>query len=331
MSKVRDLFGPDTGEPVSQDLLPQIEHYATQLDGWIKRWSVSFARVRFRHIGNFPSVGIQVHYNFAKLHLCSHIFRGVGEGEPIPMWFLPTATTAVRAAISTIEWLLGSEELQTGLAGVPHYFHTMIAFSCVFLLKVATRHNSQLFVEPERAFRLTGDIARIFRKTEIGQWHLVHRMAEGLEKMVEGMKTALHAKEAANANASVRPNVGAKMDMSFADTGTGNLLSGLESFEKGLSNSVQMPLSDLRTISGGVFPSTTTTTTSNVAGDTAAASSSSELPTETQQPTTTNTPGVGEDVFGNIGFNDQDFGLGIPFFDFEGTNPGLDNLGFGFL
>jgi len=127
-----------------------------------------------------------MHYHFAKLYLDSYVLRGLPENGPIiPDHFLETASAAVAAATSIIDLLLEDRELQMALARVPHYFHGMIAFACMFLLKVATKHSDQLFVDIARFRMLIAGLALRLKVTEVGKEHLMHRMAEGLEKMAE--------------------------------------------------------------------------------------------------------------------------------------------------
>ena len=116
----------------------------------------------------------------------SYVLRGLSEnGAVIPDYFLETASAAVAAATSIIESLLEDRDLQMGLARVPHYFHGMVAFACMFLLKVATKHKEQLFVDVGRFRTLIAGLGQQLKVTDVGKEHLIHRMAEGLEKMVE--------------------------------------------------------------------------------------------------------------------------------------------------
>lgn len=43
IQKIRDLFGPDTGEPVPQVYLMQVASFSRQLDQWVGHWSVVLA------------------------------------------------------------------------------------------------------------------------------------------------------------------------------------------------------------------------------------------------------------------------------------------------
>jgi hypothetical protein len=132
-------------------------------------------------IGEFPTKGVILHHHLAKLHLHSHVFRGL-KGAPVPNFFHDSATAAVAAATSIIEMLLTDYDIREGLCGIPHYIHSMIAFACVFLLKVAAQHSGQ-FIDDAVVLDMTTKAVQQFRSTAVGKWHLVHLMADGLEKM----------------------------------------------------------------------------------------------------------------------------------------------------
>jgi hypothetical protein len=109
------------------------------------------------------------------------VFRGP-KGTQVPVYFHESAVAAVAAATSIIDMILNDYDVRDGLVGIPHYIHSMIAFACVFLLKVATQHSGQ-YIEDATVLDLTTKVAHQFRSTAVGKHHLVHLMAEGLEKM----------------------------------------------------------------------------------------------------------------------------------------------------
>ncbi|KAJ4292575.1 hypothetical protein N0V90_009238 [Kalmusia sp. IMI 367209] len=181
MSNVRELFGPDTGEPVPQAFAPQLLNFSRQIDQWMGYWTTELLKLHW-HIGKFPTRGAILHHHLAKLHLHSHVFRGL-KGGPVPPHFQDSAAAAVSAATSTIEMLLTDYDIQQGLVGIPHYLHSMIAFACVFLLKIAAQHSGQ-YIEDAVVHDLTKKAVQQFRATSVGKWHLVHLMAEGLSKTI---------------------------------------------------------------------------------------------------------------------------------------------------
>ena len=58
----------------------------------------------------------------------------------------------------------------------------MIAFACVFLLKVTAIYRGQ-FVSETLVLDQTAKIVQLFRSTGVSKWHLSHQIANGLEKM----------------------------------------------------------------------------------------------------------------------------------------------------
>ena len=216
-----------------------------------------------KYVGDWPTKGVNIHYHFAKLYLESHVFRGLPESNPvIPHYFLETATTAVAGATHIVDLLLEDETLHKALAGVPHYFHGMIAFACMFLLRVATKHSAQLFADKSNLATSIARLAQLFKVIQVGNEHLVHRMAEGLVKMAE--------------------------------------ILGKHSVKHDPTE-----------------PNTT--------------------PNRPQGPSLHNAPASAQDMYAqssgldvdpfdpnSFGFGDPNLGLGMPFFDFEGTNLGLE-------
>lgn len=106
------------------------------------------------------------------------------EIEAIPICFKHAASTAVTSAVSILELILQDDDLRNSLVGVPHYFHTMIAFAGVVLLKVSGKYHVQLSIDLESVFTLTSSVISLFRSTACSRYHLVRWMATGLEKML---------------------------------------------------------------------------------------------------------------------------------------------------
>lgn len=62
-------------------------------------------------IGDFPRKGLQMHYNFGKLHLGHHVFRGL-KNNPIPAHFLSAASMAHDSAVAIFQMILDDTQLQ---------------------------------------------------------------------------------------------------------------------------------------------------------------------------------------------------------------------------
>lgn len=205
---IRDLFGPDTGDPVPQVYSMQITQFSRQLDQWVGHWSGAVIGIfptrsivhktkesctltysmaeRHERIGTFPRKGVLLHFHFAKLHLYSHVFRGLRK-NPIPSYFLEPASSAAAAATAIIDLLIADADIQPALAGMPSYMHSMSGFACMFLAKLAMIHGDQL-IERQKVVDSITRLAGFYRSTPVGKWHLVNLMADGLDKIVETLR-----------------------------------------------------------------------------------------------------------------------------------------------
>jgi hypothetical protein len=137
-----------------------------------------------------------MHLHFAKLHLYSHVFQGDRQSKTpaIPLPFIPYANAAVASATAIISLLLNEPIVQQGLVGMPSYLHSMTAFACMFLIKVAMKYGHPL-VEQQEVEDLIRRLVALFRRTETGTWHLVHLMEGGLEKMLSILSRVQEKKE----------------------------------------------------------------------------------------------------------------------------------------
>lgn len=79
---------------------------------------------------------------------------------------------------------MNDPDLRRSIIGVPCYFHTMIAFACVVLLKVADRYRDELAIDTGSVYASIRQIIELLRSSNCGRNHLVHWMAGGLAKML---------------------------------------------------------------------------------------------------------------------------------------------------
>jgi hypothetical protein len=185
---IHNLFGPDTGEPVPQIYLMQIADFSRQLDQWLGRWSSALIEYH-KSIGTFPRKGVLIHFHFAKLHLYSHVFRGL-QNSSIPSHFLDCVNQGIHSATAIVNLLVTDADLQAGLVGMPSYLHSMTGFACMFLAKLATIYGGDL-VDRNMVVDITSRLIEIYRKAPVGKWHLVHLMANGLEKIVKTLNPSV--------------------------------------------------------------------------------------------------------------------------------------------
>jgi len=274
MNQIRETLGPEDNTTVlPASSIDDIVRFEANLDDWIARFS--------RHnqhalIGQWPNKGAIMHYHWAKLYLTSYSLRGLPEtNATIPEHFLEIASAAVTAATNIITLLLEDKDAHMAIAYVPHHVHGMIAFATMFLLKAATKHAEQLFVDKRHLSNLLAALARQFKSTVVGKDHLIHRMAEGVEKMADMLDP--HSR-------SRTPKNGAA---------TTNLAS--------------------QGVNGKLLNNNSVTSSAAMA-----------------KPANTNTTVGGFDSMdpSAFDFNDPTLGLGMPFFDFEGTTlePGSAGL-----
>ncbi|KAF4988734.1 hypothetical protein FDECE_14945 [Fusarium decemcellulare] len=181
LRNIRELFGTDKGEPIPRVYLSHISQFRRQLDQWYDRWLKELPE-QWLQIGSFPRKGTILHYNFAQIHLYSHVFRGLSGDDPIPHYFLDCATKAVSAATAIIDLIITDPDVAVGIVGMPSYMLSMTAFACMFLIKVALKYGSDL-IERQRVHDLTTSLVRQFRSLNAGKWHLANLMAGGLERM----------------------------------------------------------------------------------------------------------------------------------------------------
>jgi hypothetical protein len=198
MGNARQFFGRDMGGMLTPSAVDSISHYNAQLDDWMHTWAPRLSKPRacpdkftkliskietHDSIGDFPARGVILHYNLAKLHLHSHVFRGL-QDNPVPPHFHGSALMAATAATQIFELLLTDVSLRDGLVGMPHYTHTMIAFASGFLLQLNAKYDGT-FVNPLTVHDLIGRLIEQLRSMPTGKWHLLRLLVEGLEKMTK--------------------------------------------------------------------------------------------------------------------------------------------------
>ncbi|KAL1853591.1 hypothetical protein Daus18300_011714 [Diaporthe australafricana] len=180
LTSIYELFGPDNGVLIPPAFSTQIAHYSRQLDHWVGVWSTALKSCSST-IGEFPAKHALVYYQFSKLYLFSHVFRGLANKDAIPVQLQEAASGAIAAATNIIELVLQDPDIAAGLRGMPTYVHAMVCFASVFLLKLAAKRQDGL-VENGFVSDLAARLVAQFRSIQAGKWHLAHVMADGLEK-----------------------------------------------------------------------------------------------------------------------------------------------------
>ncbi|EEA24249.1 conserved hypothetical protein [Talaromyces marneffei ATCC 18224] len=180
--------GVDVETPIPLQCLPQLRRYSIELDIWYADWNETFRP--HRNVGNYPQKGVGMHWNFAKLYLCSHAFRGVStvqeRSQSLPPELEEIANMGVLSAMSILNVIVSDDERRSFLHGLPLYFDTMIAFAVVFLLKVATKYTDTIRIDTDKIlFLVSHTVAALNEITHyMHPQHLLVAIAEGLQKLL---------------------------------------------------------------------------------------------------------------------------------------------------
>ena len=183
--RVQEEFGTNVEALLPAKSLPQIRRFVNELDSYRADWGERFRRNA--HIGNYPKKSVGLHHHFAKLYLCSHVFR---ERATIVSGLVSELDEIVSISVSSATFILTSlasdHEIQSYLDGLPSYFFTMITFASVFLLKVAQRYSDIPCVHKDEIVELISRVVATVRpvSAKMHQRHLLTSLVYGLEKVL---------------------------------------------------------------------------------------------------------------------------------------------------
>lgn len=122
--------------------------------------------------------------------VCAYVFRGRithtrdPSADPIAPEFRASAQTAVQCALSVIDLTIGDSDLTVALAGLPHYFHSMIAYACAFLIKTVMFHLEDVDMDVESTREKISKVIQLCNSTECGQHHVVRWIGNGLQTLL---------------------------------------------------------------------------------------------------------------------------------------------------
>jgi hypothetical protein len=185
VNRVQEEFATNVEAALPAKSLPQIRRFVVELDSCRADWGERFSRNA--HIGNYPKKGVGLHHHFAKLYLCSHVFR---ERATIVSGLVSELDEIVNISVSSAMFILTSlasdHEIQSYLDGLPSYFFTMITFASVFLLKVAQRYSDIPCVHKDEIIELISLVIATLRpvSAKMHQRHLLTSIVYGLEKVL---------------------------------------------------------------------------------------------------------------------------------------------------
>ncbi|RYP24496.1 hypothetical protein DL765_000516 [Monosporascus sp. GIB2] len=189
-TSIYDTFGADVDRPLSDVEVPQVRRFSIALDSLRAEWADRFSPNV--HVGNYPRKGVGIQYHFAKLYLFSHALRGLGSGQvqyracDVDMEVYELASSAVLSAVSILRTIVSDPEIQSYLNGLPTYFHIMIAFAVVFLLKVSTRFSSSVQIDIQEVQRLMTKLIEVLQEVSrtMHRRHLLVTITECIEDIL---------------------------------------------------------------------------------------------------------------------------------------------------
>lgn len=133
-----------------------------------------------------------LHYHFAKFQLNSLALRALSPTNTpaFSMDRKESANIAISSAMACLNMVLEDRDVRDAIVGVPIFTHTMVAFSAVFLLKVAVNWNSAyLSINGGEVRHLVQRVIELMNCVSAGERHLTRHIARGLRKMLDRFDT----------------------------------------------------------------------------------------------------------------------------------------------
>ncbi|KAL4925932.1 uncharacterized protein BDV17DRAFT_294055 [Aspergillus undulatus] len=146
--------------------------------------------------GISPRRGVVLFSYFTKLQINSLAVRGVTAASGrLSAERKELAIMAVTAVVSILSLLLEEDNMRRSLVGTSLYVHTMIAFTSVFLMNVATKWNRLMGLNIEYTFvsRLLENMVVLLTRPVTSERHMLKHIARGLDEMLGRLKAAREA------------------------------------------------------------------------------------------------------------------------------------------
>lgn len=183
LTEIYNTFGPDIEEQLTEEDFVRVRNFNYRLDQYQVDWQERLAPNQY--VGSYPSKGVGLHSQYAKLQLNSLAVRGskLGFDEFSPAR-RELADIAISSAVMILRLTLEEPDIKHALVGVPLYLHTMITYATVFLLKVYQRWGAPLEIDVVYIRNLVSRIIELLQGARASQRHLAYHIASGLRKML---------------------------------------------------------------------------------------------------------------------------------------------------
>ena len=187
-SRIFDTFGVDPEMKVENRLLPQLRRLNIALETWRADWSERFNGDEA--IAGHSQTAVDLQFYISKLYLCSHVFRGPkpkNESRQISSDMEEFANSAMDSAAHIVRAIATDYGIQSSLANSTTYFHTMLAFAAVFLLKMTRQGPMNIKTDKEEIFRLIEQLITVLvsMTAEVHSDHLLYSLASSISKLLQ--------------------------------------------------------------------------------------------------------------------------------------------------
>ncbi|KAK9243156.1 hypothetical protein V1506DRAFT_545364 [Lipomyces tetrasporus] len=187
LSKAYDLFGSDTDQEISEDSFAQLREFNVQVDQWRLHWQPQ--HLVSPYVGTYPSKGVSLHYHFAKFQINSLSLRSITPSARLSTDRKEAADMAISSAIATLHMVLEEPDIRNSIVGVNLYTHAMVAFSTVFLLKIAWNWKAtSLNVDQAQVYDLVERIITLMSSVRASDKHITFHIANGLRRILTHLR-----------------------------------------------------------------------------------------------------------------------------------------------
>lgn len=130
-----------------------------------------------------------LYYHFAKLQINSLSLRAIGTTPHISLDRREAANVAISSAMAILNTILHEPDIRNAIVGIPLFTHTMVAFSSVFLIKVAWKWKSaSLGISQQQTKDLVQKVVDLLSAAKASEKHLTYHIATGLRRMLEKLR-----------------------------------------------------------------------------------------------------------------------------------------------
>jgi hypothetical protein len=210
LTEAYNTFGSDTGHPLTEDDLHHLQMFNLAIEEWRSCWQARSADNI--DIGAYPSKGVMLYCQFARVHLNSLALRALPPLSAGPWGSLSyerceAIRIATSAATGALTLVLEDHDLRCAMPVVPVFTHTMLAFCATFLINMARVVASTVPVRPPLPMPApinlgldlnVSQVLLLVRKSadfladvteNLNEKHLMNHIMQGINELLDRMDT----------------------------------------------------------------------------------------------------------------------------------------------